>query len=87
VNSLTPIFIWGGIVAVAFGYLWWQGYVARLAVFFRETWNELKPGRCSWPTWAELQGSTVLIAVVIGLLGVFVTVVDLLFNKFLIKVL
>ena len=77
--------IWGVAVAVVFGLLWWKGHIARLNLYFKETWNELKPGRCSWPTWAELRGSTVLIAVTILLLGVFVSVVDLLFNKIFTK--
>jgi preprotein translocase subunit SecE len=79
--------IWGVAVAVIFGLLWWKGYIERLNLFFRETWQELKPGRCSWPTWAELRGSTVLIAVTIALLGVFVFLVDLIFNRIFTKVL
>jgi preprotein translocase SecE subunit len=79
--------IWGVAVAVIFGLLWWKGYIERLNLFFRETWQELKPGRCSWPTWSELRGSTVLIAVTIALLGVFVFVVDLIFNRIFTKVL
>ncbi|HTV39399.1 MAG TPA: preprotein translocase subunit SecE [Candidatus Sulfotelmatobacter sp.] len=77
----------GVLAALAFGLLWWKGYITRLNVFFKETWHELKPGRCSWPTWTELRGSTVLIAVTIALLGVFVTVLDLIFNKLFTKVL
>ncbi|HEY1789883.1 MAG TPA: preprotein translocase subunit SecE [Verrucomicrobiae bacterium] len=86
-SSLITILIWGGIVAVAFGFLWWKGYIARLNVFFQETWHELKPGRCSWPTWTELRGSTVLIGVTIALLGLFVFVLDMLFNRIFTKVL
>ena len=77
----------GVVVLLAFGALWYFGYIARLNVFFKETWHELKPGRCSWPTWTELRGSTVLIAVTIALLGVFVSVLDLIFNKIFTKVL
>jgi preprotein translocase subunit SecE len=36
--------------------------------------------KCSWPTWEELKGSTVLIALSIGLLGAFTVVVDLVLN-------
>ena len=86
-SDLTTILIWGAVVVVAFGLLWWKGYITRLNVFFKETWHELKPGRCSWPTWTELRGSTVLIAVTIVLLGVFVSVLDLIFNKIFTKVL
>jgi preprotein translocase SecE subunit len=86
-NSLIPTLIWGGVVAAIFAFLWWKGYIARLNVYFQETWHELKPGRCSWPTWTELRGSTVLIAITIALLGVFVTILDLVFNNFFTKVL
>ena len=79
-NSLITILIWGAIVAAIFAFLWWKGYIERLNLFFRETWHELKPGRCSWPTWTELRGSTVLIGVTIALLGVFVFVLDMFFN-------
>ena len=85
-NSLIPVIIWGVVIAVAFGLLWWKGYIARLTVYFQETWHELKPGRCSWPTWNELRGSTVLVAVTIAMLGLFVTVLDLVFNKIFTKV-
>jgi preprotein translocase SecE subunit len=86
-SSLITILIWGVGVAAVFGFLWWKGYIERLNQFFRETWHELKPGRCSWPTWTELRGSTVLIGVTIALLGVFVFVVDLVFNRIFTKVL
>jgi len=87
VSDLITTIGLGVLAALAFGLLWWKGYITRLNVFFKETWHELKPGRCSWPTWTELRGSTVLIAVTIALLGVFVTVLDLIFNKLFTKVL
>jgi preprotein translocase SecE subunit len=86
-TNWTTILIWGVAVAVIFGFLWWKGQIARLTLYFQETWQELKPGRCSWPTWAELRGSTVLIGITIILLGVFIAVADLLFNKLFTKVL
>jgi preprotein translocase SecE subunit len=84
---LIGIAIWGGVIVALFGLLWWKGYVARLSLYFQETWNELKPGRCSWPTWTELKGSTVLIGVIIFMLGAFISVLDFVFNKFFTKVL
>jgi len=86
-DNWTTIGVWAGIIAVLFGVFWWKGYVARLRVYFQETWHELKPGRCSWPTWAELRGSTVLIGVTFVLLGAFIAVLDFFFNKFFTKVL
>jgi preprotein translocase SecE subunit len=80
VSDLITILVCGVVAAVVFGIVWRKGYIERLNVFFKETWHELKPGRCSWPTWTELRGSTVLIGVTIALLGVFVFVLDLFFN-------
>ena len=42
----------------------------------KETMEELK--KCTWPTWEELQGSTVVVIVSVGLLGIFTVGVDLL---------
>jgi preprotein translocase subunit SecE len=62
------------VVGAVFGYLWWQGQIRRLAVYVQETREELK--KCSWPTWDELKGSTVLIVISIALLGAFTYLVD-----------
>ena len=62
------------VIGAVFFYLWWQGQVQRLAVYVQETREELK--KCSWPTWEELKGSTVLIIVMIALLGAFVVLTD-----------
>jgi preprotein translocase subunit SecE len=71
------IFIWIGLLAVAFGLAWWGGQLTRLANYWRETMEEMK--KCTWPTWAELKGSTIVIFVSILLLGVFTMVVDWVF--------
>jgi len=77
VNSWTKILIWAAVIGAIFAYLWWQGQIRRLADYCRETLDELK--KCSWPTWDELKGSTTVIAISIGLLGVFVYAVDQIF--------
>ena len=73
-NSWIHIVVWAAVIGGLFGYLWWQGQVRRFAVYIQETREELK--KCSWPTWQELKGSTVVIAVSIALLGVFVMAAD-----------
>jgi preprotein translocase subunit SecE len=78
VNSWTEILVIAVIVAAVFGYLWWQGQVRRFADYCRETYVEL--WKCSWPNWQELKGSTALIGICIGLLGAFVSVLDILFS-------
>ena len=60
----------GGLFLV----LWWKGQVRQLATYVQETREELK--KCSWPSWIELRGSTVVVLISIGLLGGFTWVVD-----------
>jgi preprotein translocase subunit SecE len=79
VNNWIHIAIWAVVILAAFGCLWWQGQVQRLAVYVQETREELK--KCAWPSWEELKGSTALIAVMIGALGLFVVVVDVILFK------
>jgi preprotein translocase subunit SecE len=65
------------VLAVVFGLMWYGGQLARLANYVRETRVELD--KCSWPTWAELKGSTLVIFISLVLLGVFTMVVDWVF--------
>ena len=73
-NDWSKILIWVAVVGVVFGLLWWQGQLQRITVYVQETREELK--KCSWPTWEELKGSTLLIAIAIVLMGVFTYVID-----------
>ena len=66
--------IWVVVIAVIFGVLWWKGQVQRLSAYWQQTVEELK--KCTWPTWDELKGSTVVVSVSIILLGTFTFVVD-----------
>ena len=81
---MTKILIWAVVGAAIFGLLWWQGQVARLTAYVQETREELK--KCSWPTWEELKGSTVVITISIALLGGFTYVVDIVLNVFFRKI-
>ena len=72
--SNLSILFWVITVAVVFGVLWWQGKIAQFAGYVRETRVELE--KCSWPTWEELKGSTLLVFITIVLLGLFTVVVD-----------
>ncbi len=63
------------IAATVFTLLWRQGLFLRLSGYFRETKEELK--KCTWPGWDELNGSTVVVIVSVGLLGGFTVLVDL----------
>jgi preprotein translocase subunit SecE len=79
VNNWIQILIWAVVVGGIFGLLWWQGQIQRLAVYVSETREELK--KCSWPTWDELKGSTLLIIVMIGLLGGFIVLIDVVLTQ------
>ena len=68
------LLVWVVAVGVAFAILWKNGYLARLSAYVSETRDELK--KCTWPTRDELMQSTLLIAVVMGSLGIFTMAVD-----------
>ena len=61
--------VWTVVVLGAFGLAWRSGWIARIALYFGETREELK--KCNWPTNDELWQSTLLILVVVGVLGIF----------------
>jgi preprotein translocase subunit SecE len=75
--NITKIIIAVVIVGAIFGLLWWKGYLVRVANYVQETREELR--KCSWPSWEELKGSTVLIFVSLLLLSAFTVAVDRLF--------
>lgn len=66
--------VWAALIGAVFGYLWWRGEVRRFAIYIQATREELK--KCSWPTWDELKGSTVVIAISIALLAAFCIAAD-----------
>ena len=67
-------------MAVVFGVLWYQGYLVKIRAYVAETQEELK--KCTWPTWDELKGSTVLVMITMALLGLFTIVVDFVLSIF-----
>jgi preprotein translocase subunit SecE len=66
--------IWVAVIAIIFGLLWWKGQVQRFAAYWRQTMEELK--KCTWPSWEELKGSTLVVSVAIVMLGGFTFLVD-----------
>ena len=76
-HNLIKLGIWAAVVAIAFALLWWRGYVRQFADYIQQTREELR--KCTWPTWDELKGSTVLMFITIALLGVFIVAVDYVF--------
>jgi preprotein translocase subunit SecE len=76
----VSISIWALLILVVFAIAWRKGYLMRFATYIQQTREELK--KCSWPTWNELKGSTVVVAISIALLGLFTVLVDLVFAFF-----
>jgi preprotein translocase subunit SecE len=77
VNNIS-IIVTVAIIAVVFIALWATGKLASLKDFVDGTVEELK--KCSWPTWAELKGSTLVVFISIAILGLFTVAVDLVFS-------
>ncbi|MFM1767633.1 MAG: SecE/Sec61-gamma subunit of protein translocation complex [Verrucomicrobiota bacterium] len=65
----------GVAIAVVFAILWYSGNLARFRNYVLETREELR--KCTWPTWEELRGSTVLVVICVLLLTAFTWVIDL----------
>jgi preprotein translocase subunit SecE len=70
----VTIGIWAGVIGVVFAILWFTGNLLKLRNYILETREELR--KCTWPTWEELRGSTVVVMISIFLLGVFTVVID-----------
>jgi preprotein translocase subunit SecE len=75
-KDYLPMIIGIVVATVAFTLLWRQGAFLKLSGYFRETQEELK--KCTWPTWDDLMGSTVVVMVSVALLGAFTVGVDFL---------
>ena len=84
-NDLTKILIWVVVVGAVFVLLWWRGHLKRLATYVEQTREELR--KCTWPTWDELKGSTVIVMISILVLGLFTVVVDQIFFQIFFKIL
>ena len=70
----ATIGIWAGVIGVVFAILWFTGNLVKLRNYVLETREDLR--KCTWPTWVELRGSTVLVMISIFLLGAFTVIVD-----------
>jgi len=70
------------IVGGVFAWLWRAGHLARFTAYVQQTREELR--KCTWPTWDELRGHTVVIFISIAILGGFTVVIDqILFKLFM----
>lgn len=69
--------VWVVVIGAAFAFAWWKGYLVQLSNYVAQTREELR--KCSWPTWEELKGSTVVVTISIVLLGAFTYGIDTVF--------
>ena len=67
------------IVGGAFAFAWRKGILLRMANYIMETREELR--KCTWPSYDELKGSTVVVMVAIAILGVFTIGADFFISK------
>ena len=74
VSDLVKIGIWAAVVGTLFVVLWRKGYVRQMTDYIQQTREELR--KCTWPTWDELKGSTIIVAISIFLLGGYTVLVD-----------
>lgn len=74
-KNATSFLVWSIIIGVLFAFAWRFGWLARITKYVQETREELR--KCTWPSYDELWGSTVLVIVCTGLLGAFTVVVEL----------
>ncbi len=72
------ILVWAVVVGVAFAWLWRAGHLERFTAYVLQTREELR--KCTWPSWDELKGSTVVVTISIVILGGFTVCVDLIFS-------
>ena len=73
-NYYTKLGIVVAVIAALFAFLWQKGFLLRLSTYILETREELK--KCTWPTWHELKGSTIVVMISIVLLGAFTVGID-----------
>jgi preprotein translocase subunit SecE len=73
-QDMIWILVWAVIIGVVFAWLWRAGHLMRFADYIRQTREELR--KCTWPSWDELKGSTVVVAISIVILGGFTMLVD-----------
>jgi preprotein translocase subunit SecE len=50
------------------------GYFLKISAYWGEMMEEMR--KCTWPTWDELLGSTVLVTVAVAIIGGFTVGVD-----------
>ena len=68
------------VIGALFAYLWRKGHLVQMSQYVAETREELR--KCTWPSWEELKGSTVVVMISIFILGLFTMGVDFVLTVF-----
>ena len=76
-TSTFWIIFWAVVIGGLFGWMWYAGHLVRLRDYIKQTRAELE--KCTWPSWDELKGSTVVVFISIFILGGFTVLVDAIF--------
>jgi preprotein translocase subunit SecE len=79
-KAYITLIIWVVVIGALFAYLWRKGHLAQMAQYVAETREELR--KCTWPSWEELKGSTVVVMISIFILGLFTMGVDFVLTVF-----
>ena len=53
--------------------------ISRIRRFFEEAWSELK--KVAWPTRTQVRNLTILVFVISGVVGVYITALDWIFSE------
>jgi preprotein translocase subunit SecE len=78
-SDAVKIIIWVVVVGAVFAWLWRAGHLVRFTDYVKATREELR--KCTWPSWDELKGSTLVVAISIILLGGFTVAIDQIFFR------
>ena len=78
-SDAVKIIIWVVVVGALFAWLWRAGHLARFTDYVKATREELR--KCTWPSWDELKGSTLVVFISIILLGGFTVAIDQIFFR------
>jgi preprotein translocase subunit SecE len=81
-KDLIRLLVWVAVIGAAFAFAWYKGYLVQLRTYVAQTREELR--KCTWPSWAELKGSTLVVGISIVILGLFTVVVDQVFFRIII---
>lgn len=83
-NDTIWLIIWAAVILGVFVWVWRAGHLARFADYVKQTREELR--KCTWPTWDELKGSTVVVTIAIIILGSFTALIDYVFIQLLTRI-